>query len=54
MWLEAIIGYCAGCKLYAVLARAGLVSRHCEACDNIDWDEIKRKKQERLDKKNKT
>ncbi|CAB5494418.1 hypothetical protein [uncultured Gammaproteobacteria bacterium] len=54
MWLEAIIGYCAGCKLYAVLARAGLISRHCEACDNIDWDEIKRKKQERLDKKNKT
>ena len=54
MWLEATIGYRAGCKLYAVLARAGLVNRHCEACDNIDWDEIKRKKQEKLDKKNKT
>ncbi|CAC9653099.1 DUF4395 domain-containing protein [bacterium endosymbiont of Bathymodiolus sp. 5 South] len=54
MWLEAIIGYCAGCKLYAILAHAGLVNRHCEACDNIDWDEIKRKKQTKLDKKNKT
>jgi hypothetical protein len=36
MWLEAIIGYCAGCKLYAILAHAGLVNRHCEACDNIN------------------
>jgi hypothetical protein len=54
MWLEAIIGYCAGCKLYAILAHLGIVNRHCDACDNIDWDEIKRKKQEKLDKKNKT
>ncbi len=51
MWLEAIIGYCAGCTLYAILAHAGIVSRHCDVCDNIDWDKIKRKKQERLDKK---
>ncbi len=54
MWLEVVLGYCAGCKIYAVLSRLGLVNRHCEACDNIDWGEIARKKQERLDKKNKT
>ncbi|BBB23159.1 conserved hypothetical protein [Abyssogena phaseoliformis symbiont OG214] len=53
MWLEAIVGFCAGCKIYALLVKIGIVNRYCEACENIDWDEIKRKKQQRLDKKNK-
>ncbi|MDC9715599.1 MAG: DUF4395 domain-containing protein [Gammaproteobacteria bacterium] len=53
MWLEAVIGFCAGCKIYAALVKLGVVNRHCDACENIDWDEIKRKKQERIDKKHK-
>lgn len=53
MWLEAIIGYCAGCKVYVLLVKFGIVNRHCDACENIDWDEIQRKKQEKLDKKSK-
>ncbi len=43
MWLEAILGYCAGCKIYAILKRLGFVNRHCEVCENIDWDKSKRK-----------
>ncbi len=53
MWLEAIVGYCVGCKVYALLVNLGVVNRHCDACENINWDEVRRKKQEKLDKKNK-
>lgn len=52
MWLEAIIGFCVGCKIYAGLVHLGLVNRHCDACENIDWDKIRLKKQQKLDKKN--
>ncbi|SMM99498.1 hypothetical protein SPONL_632 [uncultured Candidatus Thioglobus sp.] len=51
MWMESIIGFCAGCKIYSLLLKLGLVNRYCDACENIDWDEIKRKKQARLNKK---
>jgi len=51
MWLEAIVGYCVGCKVYALLVKIGIANRHCDACENLDWDEIKRKKQQKLDKK---
>ncbi|SMN12281.1 hypothetical protein SPBRAN_497 [uncultured Candidatus Thioglobus sp.] len=51
MWMEAIVGFCAGCKIYALLSKLGLVNRHCQACENIDWDEVNRKKQQRLNKK---
>lgn len=47
MWLEAIVGFCVGCKIYAGLVKLGIVNRHCEICENIDWDEIKRKKQQK-------
>ncbi len=52
MWMEAVMGLCVGCKIYAVLAKLGLVNRHCDACEDINWDEIQRKKQQKLDKKN--
>jgi hypothetical protein len=54
MWLEAIVGLCVGCKIYALLVKIGVVNRHCDACENIDWDEVERKKQRKLDKKNKS
>ncbi|SFV88915.1 hypothetical protein MNB_SUP05-SYMBIONT-7-511 [hydrothermal vent metagenome] len=51
MWLEAIVGYCVGCKVYAILVKIGVVNHYCNTCENIDWDAIQRKKQEKLDKK---
>ncbi len=39
MWLEAILGFCVGCKIYVFLVKLGIVNRHCEACENIDRSE---------------
>lgn len=34
--LEAFLGYCLGCKIFALLMRAGLVPEHvCEECNDI-------------------
>jgi hypothetical protein len=34
--LEAGLGFCLGCKIFAVLMRAGLVSEEvCEACNDL-------------------
>ncbi len=52
MWLESVLGLCAGCKIYAGLVKLGIVNQVCEACNDIDWDEIARKKRERLEQKN--
>jgi len=41
MWLEAILGFCAGCKLHALLVWFGVLKEPCEACNNIDWDAIR-------------
>jgi len=33
--LESVFGYCLGCKLFAVLMRAGVVPQQvCERCSN--------------------
>lgn len=47
MWLEAILGYCVGCKLHALLVKLGIFKEECESCNNIDWEEIARKHAER-------
>jgi hypothetical protein len=47
MWLEAILGFCVGCKVHALLVKMGVIKEACEACNNIDWDEIKRRHQAR-------
>ena len=34
--LEAIVGFCLGCKLFALLMKAGIVPEEtCEACNNL-------------------
>ena len=43
MWLEAVFGFCVGCKVHALLAKAGIIKEECEACNNIDWDKIAEK-----------
>jgi hypothetical protein len=40
MWLEAVLGLCVGCKVYALLVKLGIHKEECDACNNIDWDEI--------------
>jgi len=47
MWLEAILGFCVGCKIHALFVKLGIFKEECEACNNIDWEEIARKNKER-------
>jgi len=43
MWLEATLGFCAGCKLHSLLVWMGLLKEECVACNNINWEEIAKK-----------
>ena len=45
MWMETVLGFCVGCKIHALLVKLGVIKEECEACNNIDWDEIARKQQ---------
>lgn len=47
MWLEAVLGFCVGCKVHALLVAVGIIKEECETCNNIDWDEIARKHKEK-------
>ncbi len=38
--MEAILGFCVGCKLHALLVKVGIFKEECEACNNIDWEAI--------------
>ena len=51
MWMEAILGFCVGCKVHSLLVKVGILKEECESCNNIDWDEIARKHQAKQDKK---
>lgn len=48
MWLETVLGFCVGCKVHALLVKAGALKEECEACNNIDWEEIARRRQAQL------
>ena len=37
MWLEAILGFCVGCKIHALLVKLGVLQDPCEACNNLDF-----------------
>lgn len=47
MWMETVLGFCAGCQMHALLVKVGVLKEACETCGNIDWEEIARKKAER-------
>ncbi|MBE0492767.1 MAG: DUF4395 domain-containing protein [Thiomicrospira sp.] len=51
MWMEAILGFCVGCKIHSMLVWMGIIKEECETCNNIDWDEIARRHQERQQQK---
>lgn len=36
MWLEAVIGFCVGCKVHALFVRLGFINEECHACNNIN------------------
>ncbi|MDD2892352.1 MAG: DUF4395 domain-containing protein [Halothiobacillaceae bacterium] len=42
MWMESVLGFCVGCKVHALFVKLGILKEECEACNNIDWDEIAR------------
>lgn len=37
MWMEAILGICAGCLLYSTAVKLGWVEEPCEACNSLDF-----------------
>lgn len=47
MWLETVLGFCVGCKVYSLLVKLGVHKEACDACNNIDWEAIAKKQQEK-------
>lgn len=41
MWLEAVLGYCLGCEVHALLVKLGVFKDECEACNNLDFGQPK-------------
>ncbi|MFZ6819264.1 DUF4395 family protein [Undibacterium sp. Ji22W] len=39
MWMEAVLGICAGCLLHAGAVRLGWVDEPCEACQQLDFSQ---------------
>lgn len=39
MWMEAVFGFCLGCKLHWLLAKLGIFKEHCYDCMNVDFDQ---------------
>ena len=39
MWLEAVLGYCLGCEVHALLVKLGVFKEECEACNNLDFSQ---------------
>jgi len=44
MWLETVFGFCVGCKVHALLVKVGVLKEECEACNNLDWNQIAKNK----------
>ena len=37
MWMEAVLGFCVGCKVHSLGVKMGLLKEECEACNNLSW-----------------
>jgi len=44
MWMETVLGFCAGCKVHSLLVWMGVLKEECEACNNLDWGDAANKK----------
>ncbi len=49
VWLEAVMGFCLGCKIHSLLVRLHLIEEPCYACHNLDWDAISNNRQAQTD-----
>jgi hypothetical protein len=47
MWMEVVLGYCAGCKIHTLLVKIGILKEDCVECNNIDWEAVAKRKQEK-------
>lgn len=50
MWLETVLGFCVGCQIHALLVKLKIIEEPCEACNNIDWDAIRKRHAEKQGK----
>jgi hypothetical protein len=39
MWLEAVLGFCVGCKIHSLLVKLGIFQEECEECNNLDFSQ---------------
>ncbi|WP_319380889.1 DUF4395 family protein [Thiomicrorhabdus sp.] len=39
MWMEAVFGFCLGCKMHWILAKLGIFKEHCYDCMNVDFEQ---------------
>lgn len=39
MWLEAVFGFCLGCKMHWIFAKLGIFKEHCYDCMNVDFEQ---------------
>jgi len=46
MWLEAILGWCAGCQVHALLVKTGILKDECKACNDIFSPEAQKLREE--------
>lgn len=46
MWMESILGFCAGCSLHALLVKIGVLKEECVECADINSEAAKRAKEE--------
>ncbi len=44
MWMETVLGFCAGCQIHALLEKIGIVKEECVACNDIFSPEAQRLK----------
>lgn len=47
MWMEAVLGFCVGCKIHSLLVKLKVFEDECEECNNIDWDAIAKRNAEK-------
>ena len=47
MWMEAVLGFCVGCKVHSLLVKLKIFEEACEECNNIDWDAIAKRHAEK-------
>lgn len=46
MWLESVLGWCAGCQIHALLVKLGILKEPCVACNDIFSPEAQKLREE--------